>query len=79
MFFFFCFREEYETMRSAYKDKGRSRHPKTETFSPEQLQASYLEYQEDATLFIFRMKSLKQGQFLSILTQAARHHAAQVL
>ncbi|VAH31883.1 unnamed protein product [Triticum turgidum subsp. durum] len=71
-------REEYETMRSAYKDKGRSRHPKTETFSPEQLQASYLEYQEDATLFIFRMKSLKQGQFLSILTQAARHHAAQL-
>ncbi|CAM0904868.1 unnamed protein product [Alopecurus aequalis] len=71
-------REEYETVRAAYREKGRSRHCKVETFSPEQLQASFLEYQEDAALFIFRLKSLKQGQFLSILTQAARHHAAQL-
>uniref|UniRef100_A0ACD5UYF4 Uncharacterized protein n=1 Tax=Avena sativa TaxID=4498 RepID=A0ACD5UYF4_AVESA len=71
-------REEYETVRAAYREKGRSRHSKVETFSPEQLQASFLEYQEDAALFIFRLKSLKQGQFLSILTQAARHHAAQL-
>jgi hypothetical protein len=76
--FYFGFREEYETVRTAYIEKGRSRHSKVETFSPEQLQASFLEYQEDAALFIFRLKSLKQGQFLSILTQAARHHAAQV-
>ncbi|CAN6241960.1 unnamed protein product [Urochloa humidicola] len=71
-------REEYETMRAAYKDKGRSRHSKSESFSTEQLQTSFLEYQEEAALFIFRLKSLKQGQFLSILTQAARHHAAQI-
>jgi hypothetical protein len=71
-------RVEYEGMRAAYKDKGRSRHSKSESFSTEQLQASFLEYQEEAALFIFRLKSLKQGQFLSILTQAARHHAAQI-
>ncbi|RLM73969.1 uncharacterized protein C2845_PM15G06560 [Panicum miliaceum] len=71
-------RVEYEGMRAVYKDKGRSRHSKSESFSTEQLQASFLEYQEEAALFIFRLKSLKQGQFLSILTQAARHHAAQI-
>jgi hypothetical protein len=73
------FRQEYEAMRAAYREKGRSRHSKTETLSSEQLQAYFLDYQEDAALFIFRLKSLKQGQFRSILTQAARHHSAQVL
>ncbi|TVU14761.1 hypothetical protein EJB05_38254 [Eragrostis curvula] len=71
-------RMEYEAMRAAYSEKGRSRHSKIESFSSEQLQTSFLEYQEEAALFIFRLKSLKQGQFLSILTQAARHHAAQL-
>ncbi|KAL6652793.1 hypothetical protein ACP70R_011718 [Stipagrostis hirtigluma subsp. patula] len=71
-------RQDYEAMRAAYREKGRSRHSKIEPFSSEQLQTSFLEYQEDAALFIFRLKSLKQGQFLSILTQAARHHAAQL-
>ena len=75
---FSSLRVEYESMRAAYKDKGRSRYSKSESFSTEQLQASFLEYQEEAALFIFRLRSLKQGQFLSILTQAARHHAAQV-
>jgi hypothetical protein len=70
---------EYEAMRATYCDKGRSRHSKIESFSSEQLQTSFLEYQEEAALFIFRLKSLKQGQFFSILTQAARHHAAQVI
>ncbi|BAF14569.1 uncharacterized protein At2g33490 [Oryza sativa Japonica Group] len=71
-------RQEYEAMRAAYREKGRSRHSKTETLSSEQLQAYFLDYQEDAALFIFRLKSLKQGQFRSILTQAARHHSAQL-
>ncbi|KAL5215741.1 hypothetical protein ABZP36_007142 [Zizania latifolia] len=71
-------RQVYEDMRAAYREKGRSRHSKMETFSSEQLQTCFLEYQEDAALFIFRLKSLKQGQFRSILTQAARHHAAQL-
>lgn len=72
-------RVEYEAMRAAYGEKGgRLRHLKNESFSLGQLQTSFLEYQEEAALFIFRLKSLKQGQFLSILTQAARHHASQL-
>ncbi|KAG8070805.1 hypothetical protein GUJ93_ZPchr0006g41818 [Zizania palustris] len=65
-------------MRASYSDKGRSKHSKTESVSTEQLEASFLEYQEDSALFTFRLKSLKQGQFHSLLTQAARHHAAQL-
>lgn len=44
----------------------------------QQLQTAHDEYDEEGTLFVFRMKSLKQGQSRSLLTQAARHHAAQV-
>ncbi|KAG8058891.1 hypothetical protein GUJ93_ZPchr0002g25804 [Zizania palustris] len=71
-------RKMYEDMRASYSDKGGSRLPKTESVSTEQLEASFLEYQEDSSLFTFRLKSLKQGQFHSLLTQAARHHAAQL-
>ena len=77
-FSFFHHREAYEAMRASYREKGRSRHSKIETYSAEQLQTSLAEYQEDAALFIFRLKSLRQGQFHSLLTQASRHHAAQV-
>lgn len=45
----------------------------------QQLQMARDEYDEEATLFVFRLKSLKRGQSRSLLTQAARHHAAQVL
>lgn len=65
-------------MRASYGQKGQSKNSKVESFSAEQLQDSLVEYQEDAALFIFRLKSLKQGQFHSLLTQAARHHASQV-
>ncbi|KAH9616423.1 hypothetical protein KSS87_011985 [Heliosperma pusillum] len=41
------------------------------------LQAAKDEFDEEATLFVFRLKSLKQGQSRTLLTQAARHHAAQ--
>ncbi|GMP29748.1 hypothetical protein CsSME_00004728 [Camellia sinensis var. sinensis] len=44
----------------------------------EELQAARDEYDEEATLCVFRLKSLKQGQCRSLLTQAARHHAAQL-
>ncbi|TVU29937.1 hypothetical protein EJB05_21533, partial [Eragrostis curvula] len=71
-------RESYEAMRASYIEKGRSKHSKIESYSSEQLQNSLTEYQEDAALFIFRLKSLRQGQFHSLLTQAARHHAAQL-
>jgi hypothetical protein len=65
-------------MRASYREKGQSKNSKIDQLSTDQLQASFLEYQEDAALFIFRLQSLKQGQFHSLLTQAARHHASQV-
>ncbi|KAL2903775.1 hypothetical protein RDABS01_002485 [Bienertia sinuspersici] len=71
-------RELYEDMRTKYKEKGRSKSGKGETFSLQQLQAAKEEFDEEATLFVFRLKSLKQGQSRSLLTQAARHHAAQL-
>jgi hypothetical protein len=49
-----------------------------ESFSYEQVKQAQDDYNEEATLFVFRLKSLKQGQFRSLLTQAIRHHAAQV-
>lgn len=71
-------RTVYEYMMAAQKDKGRSRGTKGENFSSQQLQTAHDEYDEEATLFVFRLKSLKQGQSRSLLTQAARHHAAQL-
>ena len=65
-------------MLAAYREKGRSKSGKGETVSSQQLLAAKEDYDEEATLFIFRLKSLKQGQSRSLLTQAARHHAAQV-
>ncbi|KAF9622385.1 hypothetical protein IFM89_031188 [Coptis chinensis] len=71
-------RNVYEYMMAAQKEKGRSRGTKGEIFSSMQLQTAHDEYDEEATLFVFRLKSLKQGQSRSLLTQAARHHAAQL-
>ncbi|KAL9246604.1 hypothetical protein vseg_020120 [Gypsophila vaccaria] len=71
-------RELYEYMKANYRDKGRSKSGKGETFSLQQLQAAKDEFDEEATLFVFRLKSLKRGQSRSLLTQAARHHAAQL-
>ncbi|MED6167740.1 hypothetical protein PIB30_005709 [Stylosanthes scabra] len=71
-------RDVYEYMVKKYMEKGRSKGGKGETFSLEQLQNARDEYDQEATLFVFRLKSLKQGQSRSLLTQAARHHAAQL-
>ncbi|XP_010538157.1 PREDICTED: uncharacterized protein At2g33490-like [Tarenaya hassleriana] len=71
-------RNVYEHMLSRLREKGRSRSGKGETFSMHQLQEAHEEYDNEATLFVFRLKSLKQGQTRSLLTQAARHHAAQL-
>lgn len=76
---FWVCRELYEYMRTKYREKGRSKSGKGETFSLQQLQEAKDEFDEEATLFVFRLKSLKQGQSRSLLTQAARHHAAQVV
>ncbi|CAN4079061.1 unnamed protein product [Withania somnifera] len=65
-------RELYEYM--AKRGKGG----KGETFTSQQLQAAREDYEEMARLCIFRVQSLKQGQCRSLLTQAARHHGAQL-
>ncbi|KAI8026487.1 Uncharacterized protein LOK49_LG02G01571 [Camellia lanceoleosa] len=71
-------RNLYEYMVAQQKDKGKSKSGKMEVCTSQELQAAHDEYDEEATLCIFRLKSLKQGQCRSLLTQAARHHAAQV-
>ncbi|ESQ51946.1 hypothetical protein EUTSA_v10016385mg [Eutrema salsugineum] len=71
-------RNVYEGMLARQREKGRSKGGKGETFSTQQLQEAHDEYDNETTLFVFRLKSLKQGQTRSLLTQAARHHAAQL-
>lgn len=70
-------RRIYEEMKMQY-EKGRMKSSKGEFVSSRQLQSARDEFDEDATLFIFRMKSLKRAQSHSLLTQAARHYAAQM-
>ncbi|KAL0385300.1 UNVERIFIED_CONTAM: hypothetical protein Sradi_2924300 [Sesamum radiatum] len=60
------------------KERGRLRNSKGECFNSPLLQEAHDEYDEEANVFVFRMKSLKQGQSRSFLTQASRHHAAQL-
>ncbi|CAA6664009.1 unnamed protein product [Spirodela intermedia] len=67
----------YEHMLAATREKGRSKNSR-ESFSHQQLHEAREDYDEEATLFVFRLKSLKQGQSRSLLTQAARHHSAQL-
>ncbi|XP_033146276.1 uncharacterized protein At2g33490 isoform X2 [Brassica rapa] len=71
-------RNVYEGMLTRQREKGRSKGGKGETFTAQQLQQAHEEYDNETTLFVFRLKSLKQGQTRSLLTQAARHHAAQL-
>lgn len=71
-------RSIYEYMIKQQREKGRSKSVKGEVFSLEQLQQARNEYEEESTLCVFRLKSLKQGQSRSLLTQAARHHTAQL-
>ncbi|ESW33657.1 hypothetical protein PHAVU_001G088100 [Phaseolus vulgaris] len=71
-------REVYEYMSAQQKEKGKSKSGKGESITLQQLQAAHDDYEEEATLCAFRLKSLKQGQSRSLLTQAARHHAAQL-
>ncbi|CAI9111622.1 OLC1v1011883C1 [Oldenlandia corymbosa var. corymbosa] len=69
----------YEHMVAQRGDKGKSKSGKTESTTPQQIQAAREEYDEVARLCVFRVESLKQGQCRSLLTQAARHHAAQLI
>lgn len=65
-------------MMMQQREKGKSKSGKVDNLSLQQIQRAHDEYEEEATLCVFRLKSLKQGQSRSLLTQAARHHAAQV-
>ncbi|KAI4350468.1 hypothetical protein L6164_004920 [Bauhinia variegata] len=71
-------RDVYEYIIAQQKEKGRSKGGKGESITSQQLQAAHDEYEEEAKLCVFRLKSLKQGQSRSLLTQAARHYAAQL-
>ncbi|XP_010556308.1 PREDICTED: uncharacterized protein At2g33490 [Tarenaya hassleriana] len=70
-------RDVFEYMMAHVKEKGRPK-GKGENFVSHQLQAAHNEFHDEATLCLFRLKSLKQGQSRSLLTQAARHHTAQM-
>ncbi|KAJ6851354.1 uncharacterized protein M6B38_258570 [Iris pallida] len=71
-------RDLYQFMLAAQKEKGSSKSIKGENVSSQKLKAAKEDFDEEANLFVFRLKSLKQGQSRSLLTQAARHHAAQL-
>lgn len=72
------FREVYEHMLAQYRERGKFGSGKGESITSQQVKEARIEYDEVARRCIFRVKSLKQGQCRSLLTQAARHHTAQV-
>ncbi|KAK1406041.1 hypothetical protein QVD17_42238 [Tagetes erecta] len=67
----------YDEIKIKHKQRRRFSN-KGQYVSSKQVQAAKQEFEEHATLFIFRIRSLKGGQSRSLLTQAARHHAAQM-
>ncbi|XP_022005661.1 uncharacterized protein At2g33490 isoform X2 [Helianthus annuus] len=71
-------REAYQNMMSQQKEKGKLRNGKAEASAAQKLQEAHDEYNEVARLCVFRVKSLKEGQLRILLTQATRHHAAQM-
>ncbi|XP_074302534.1 uncharacterized protein At2g33490-like [Silene latifolia] len=71
-------RTVYKYILAQQQEKGRSKGGKGESFSMDQLRQAHTEYEEEATLCVFRLKSLKEGQSRCLLTQAARHHTAQL-
>lgn len=73
-----AFRDAYEYMLAQQRERGKSKSGKGENFALQQLQSAREQYEEEADLCFFRLKSLKQGQSRNLLTQAARHHMAQV-
>ncbi|XP_024975156.1 uncharacterized protein At2g33490-like isoform X2 [Cynara cardunculus var. scolymus] len=72
-------REAFEYMMTQHREKGQLRTGKVESSIAQKLKEAQDEYDEVTRLCVFRVKSLKEGQCRSLLTQAARHHAAQQL
>lgn len=68
----------FEEMKTRHKERKWLGSNKGEHVSSNQVRAAQVQFEDDATLFVFRMKSLKRGQSHSLLTQAVRHHAAQM-
>ncbi|XP_071702039.1 uncharacterized protein At2g33490-like isoform X2 [Rutidosis leptorrhynchoides] len=71
-------REVYEDMLVQHKEKKKLRNGKVESSITQKLQEAQDEYDEVTRLCVFRVKSLKEGQCRSLITQGARHHAAQL-
>ncbi|MFS8017536.1 hypothetical protein Hanom_Chr15g01381571 [Helianthus anomalus] len=71
-------REVYDHMMAQHREKRKLKNGKFESSIAQKLQEAQDEYDEMARLCVFRVKSLKDGQWHSLLTQAARHHAAQL-
>ncbi|KAL8247199.1 hypothetical protein R6Q59_008415 [Mikania micrantha] len=71
-------REAYQCMMSLQKEKRKLRNRKDEALVAQKLQEAQDEYNEVARLCAFRVKSLKEGLLPILLTQATRHHAAQM-
>ncbi|KAK9050010.1 hypothetical protein SSX86_031021 [Deinandra increscens subsp. villosa] len=70
-------REVYDHMMAQHREKGKLKNGRVESSIAQKLQEAQDEYDEVARLCVFRVKSLKEGQWRSLLTQAARHHAVQ--
>ncbi|XP_071692287.1 uncharacterized protein At2g33490-like [Rutidosis leptorrhynchoides] len=71
-------REVYEDMVAQHREKGKFKNGKVESSIAQKLQEAQDEYDEVTRLCVFRVKSLKEGQCRSLITQGARHHAAQL-
>ncbi|CAH8358043.1 unnamed protein product [Eruca vesicaria subsp. sativa] len=70
--------EKRDVFKHMMKDKLHLKGSKGERLVRRQLETARDELQDEVTLCIFRLKSLKEGQARSLLTQAARHHTAQM-
>ncbi|KAJ0230549.1 hypothetical protein HA466_0306560 [Hirschfeldia incana] len=69
-------RNVFET--AIVKERGKPKSSKGERHISAESRPAYNEFHEEATMCIFRLKSLKEGQARSLLTQAVRHHTAQM-
>ncbi|KAG9150653.1 hypothetical protein Leryth_008116 [Lithospermum erythrorhizon] len=68
----------HEEALKIHKEMGKLKSGKVDRFPSQNLQAASDDYDQEVNSLLFRMRSLKQGQYRSLLTQAARHHAAQL-
>ncbi|KAL3699968.1 hypothetical protein R1sor_017990 [Riccia sorocarpa] len=70
-------RQLYEQLRARIM-KGRPKNGKVDGFADQQLQVVKNEFDKLSTFVNARLVSLEQGRPRSLITQAARHHTAQM-